>query len=143
MTEKNTYIIYIYIYITLLYSRNWHNIVNRCFYALIKISKLEEFPLWCSGLKIWNYHSCDISCSYGSDLIPGPGTSMCHGCDPNKQTNQVNKGEKEVAHKRGRSDVCLQRCGECTVMYQAAAWRGRHHRGRDTGTEFYSMNRIY
>ena len=33
---------------------------------------------WCSELKdpelLWLHHTC------GLDSIPGPGTSMCHGC---------------------------------------------------------------
>ena len=35
---------------------------------------------WCSGLKIRHCHSC------GSDLIPGPGISICKGCSQKTKT---------------------------------------------------------
>ena len=32
-----------------------------------------------SGLRIRRFHSCGTGCSCGSDLTPGPGTSIYHG----------------------------------------------------------------
>ena len=45
---------------------------------------VEEFLLWCNGLRIQCCHSCGIDCRCGS--IPGHGNSICNGCPP--------KGEK-------------------------------------------------
>ena len=36
--------------------------------------------VWCSRLRIWHCHSCSVGYSCGSDLIPGPGTSLCCVC---------------------------------------------------------------
>ena len=42
------------------------------------------------GLKIPCCHccSCGVGHSYGSDSVPGPGTSICQGCSQKKQTKQ-------------------------------------------------------
>ena len=45
---------------------------------------ISEFPLWCSGLRIQHCYSCG-GCSWGSDLIPGLGTSICHGWGQKKK----------------------------------------------------------
>ena len=34
---------------------------------------------WCSGLRMQGYCSRSLGQSSSSDLIPGPGTSICHG----------------------------------------------------------------
>ena len=48
------------------------------------------FLLWYSGLRIWCCCSCGIDCSCGSNLIPGPGTSTCHGCSRGKKKKKKN-----------------------------------------------------
>ena len=40
----------------------------------------EGVPLWLSGLRIWCCHCCGWGHCCGLDLIPGMGTSTCHGC---------------------------------------------------------------
>ena len=35
-------------------------------------------------VKIWSYHFCGSSCSWGMGLIHSPGTSACHGCGQKK-----------------------------------------------------------
>ena len=40
--------IYMYAWVTLLYSRNWHNIVNQSFFNLKNTLK-KEFPLGSAG----------------------------------------------------------------------------------------------
>ena len=45
----------------------------------------KEFPLWHSGLRIWQCHNYGIGCSCGSDSIPGPGTSISHRCGQKKK----------------------------------------------------------
>ena len=41
-------------------------------------NKILAFLLWWCGSRIWCCCSCGVGHSYGSDLIPGPGTSI--GC---------------------------------------------------------------
>ena len=38
-----------------------------------------EVPLWHSGLRIQDYHYSSSGHCCGVGLIPGPGTSTCHG----------------------------------------------------------------
>ena len=45
-------------------------------------------PLWYSGLRIRCCHCSGSGCCWGWGLIPGPGTSTCHGC---AKTNNNNK----------------------------------------------------
>ena len=42
------------------------------------------FSAWYSGLRIQHCCSYSIGCSCVSDSIPGPGTSICHGCRKKK-----------------------------------------------------------
>ena len=49
-------------------------------HCLLPIRDLLVFPLWCSGWRIWCYHSCGAGRSCSSDLISGPETSICCGC---------------------------------------------------------------
>ena len=37
-----------------------------------------ELPLWCNELRMQHCCSCGIVHSFSSDLISGPGTSICH-----------------------------------------------------------------
>ena len=41
---------------------------------LVFVALLVRSLAWHTGLRIWH------CCSCGSDVIPGPGTSMYHGC---------------------------------------------------------------
>ena len=41
-------------------------------------------PAQCTGLRIWHCYRCGMGCSCGSDLIPGPGTSICLHVAPPK-----------------------------------------------------------
>ena len=45
----------------------------------------REFLLWHSGLRIQHCCCCDIGCNWGSDSIPGLGTYICCGSDPQKK----------------------------------------------------------
>ena len=40
--------------------------------------------LWHSGLRIWHCQGNGLGYCCGVGLIPGPGTSTCHGCSQNK-----------------------------------------------------------
>ena len=46
--------------------------------------KILEFPLWCSGLRIWHCHCSGLDCCCGAGLIPGLGISTCRGCSQKK-----------------------------------------------------------
>ena len=48
--------------------------------------------MWHSRLRIQHYHSCVLGCSWGSDLVPGPGTSICQ-CFGQKIKNKKVSGE--------------------------------------------------
>ena len=61
--------------------------------AQVAVEVRVLFPAQHSGLKIWHCHSCGIGCSCSSDLIPGPGTSICHGSG--QKPNQKKKKRKE------------------------------------------------
>ena len=67
-----------YDWVTLLYSRNVHNIIN----ANTKIKKNEinriyhRVPRWHSGLRIWHCHCYGLGRSCGAGFIPGLGMSM-------------------------------------------------------------------
>lgn len=37
-----------------------------------------QYPAWRSGLSIWCCWGCGMGCSWGSDFIPSPGTSICY-----------------------------------------------------------------
>ena len=39
----------------------------------------DQSSAWHSGLRIRHCHSCGIGHNCGSDSIPSPGTSICHG----------------------------------------------------------------
>ena len=51
-------------------------------------------------VKIWRYHFCGSSCSYGSGSIPGLGTSTCCRCGQKKKK------------KRNQAWVCTE-MGPC------------------------------
>ena len=42
-----------------------------------KRKNFKEYLLWCSRLRIRHYCSCGSGYSFGSDLMPDVGTSMC------------------------------------------------------------------
>ena len=60
-------------------------------------NRVSEFPLWHSGLRNQRCCSGSVEYSYSSDLIPGPGTSVCHGCSQ--------KGEKEKENRVSDSNA--------------------------------------
>ena len=83
--------------------------------------KDEEFLRWCScliiwllssvevlvqslalhsGLRIQHHCSCGVSHSSSSDLIPGLGTFICHGCS-GKREKKKKKKKKEKRKKKG------------------------------------------
>ena len=43
--------------------------------APVTVEVWVQSAAWCSGLKV------QCGCGCGSDSIPGPGTSICCGCD--------------------------------------------------------------
>ena len=49
-----------------------------------------------SGLSIQCCHSCDAGQSCGSDLTPGLGTSICHGCGEKKKAKQRQSSRSTV-----------------------------------------------
>ena len=49
----------------------------------------KEFLLWHSELKIHHCYSYGIGHNCGSDLIPGPGTSVIHGCGQKRKKEKV------------------------------------------------------
>ena len=58
---------------------------------LISVRALLRSLAWHSGLRIW--HSCayGVGHSCGSDLIPGLGISICHGCGWKRKKKKNNK----------------------------------------------------
>ena len=65
--------------------------------------KNKELLLWWSGLMIWHCHSCDRGCSCGTDLIPGPGISICHGYSQKKKKRKKKKRkERRTEGRKGR-----------------------------------------
>ena len=48
---------------------------------LVSVKAPVWSPAWSSGLKIHCCCSCGTGHSSSSDWIPGPRTSICHGCD--------------------------------------------------------------
>ena len=40
---------------------------------------------WCSELRIWLCHGCGVGQSYSLNLIPDPGTSICHECSQKRK----------------------------------------------------------
>ena len=50
------------------------------FYFCISLkTQRDGVPLCFCGLRIQHYHSCGLGCCCGTGLIPGLGTSTCHG----------------------------------------------------------------
>ena len=78
--------------LTLLYSRNYHDIVNQLHVSKTfknerkkrnaNLSYNEGVPLWYSRLRIQHRHSSGSGFCRGAGLIPGPGTSTCQGDTP-------------------------------------------------------------
>ena len=52
---------------------------------LLKDLLSMEFPLWCSGLRIWHCCSCGVGCRCSLDLIPGLETSICCWCSQRRK----------------------------------------------------------
>ena len=50
-----------------------------------------EVLLWHSRLRIRHCHSCGIVRNCGWDLIPSPGTFICHGCGQKKKKKNTQK----------------------------------------------------
>ena len=69
-----------------------------------------QSPAWPSRLRIQCCCSCSLGCICSSDLIPGPGTSICHG---------MAKKEK----KKRKSDCRgMGRCGGMGSIPSLAPW---------------------
>ena len=51
--------------------------------------------LWYSGLMIQHCHCSSLGHCYGAGLIPGPGTSTCHGIWQKKKKKEKKKRKKE------------------------------------------------
>ena len=70
----------------------WLKFVGHFFFLTpleLTVRNSSDVLLWQSGLKIWCCHCSSLGLSYGSGLIPVPGTSTCCGHWPkNKQTNK-------------------------------------------------------
>ena len=90
---------------------------------------MQEFLMWCSRIRTLYYlcsgsgHaetwvndpaccSCGVVCICGSDFIPGPGTSICHGCAQKRKTHEkkqnnpppkVQDNPKCMGHSKGSS----------------------------------------
>ena len=103
-----------------------------------------EFPLWFSRLRTWHCCSCSsglgIGHSCGPDSIPGPATSMCHGCgQENRKEKKKNFFTKHIWETLGQNShihtaaparllrafmplcaVLLLRPGVCNVFKQPA-----------------------
>ena len=56
--------------------------------------------LWHSGLRIWHCLSCGIGHSCSSDLIPGPGTSICCGWSQKKTNKNTKKWKNDTKKKK-------------------------------------------
>ena len=58
---------------------------------------MAEFPLWCSGLRTWHCHSCDVIVPVTQIQSQALGIFICHGC------SQKKKKKKERERKRERN----------------------------------------
>ena len=65
----------------------------------IKLQNME-FPLWYSGLRIWHCYKCGSGCSCSSDMIPGPGTSICCECGQKKNKTKTKQNQKTQPNKQ-------------------------------------------
>ena len=63
---------------------------------------IEAVLLWHSTLRILSCYCSSSGCCYGMGLIPGLGTSACHGWGLNKLINKTNTENKE---KEGRNKI--------------------------------------
>ena len=77
--------------------------------SLHPLTSYPAIPWWHSGLRIWHCHCC------GAGLIPGPGTSTCHGLGQ-KQTKK-----KSLSHSKSGPKQIGWLLRPCLV----AAWVGR------------------
>ena len=71
---------------------------------LVSVEAPVQSLAWCSGLGI--QHCCSYSVCHSSGLVsvPGPATSMCHGC-----------GHKRKKHNPSLNPTkCTIQCAECT-----------------------------
>ena len=55
----------------------------------LSLAAQVQSPALYSGLKIRCCHNSGVGRSHGSDLIPGPGTSIFHGCSQKRKKNRV------------------------------------------------------
>ena len=69
----------------------WH---SGLMIQLVSVEVLVLSLSWHSGLRMQCCRSCGIGCKSSSDLISGPGTSICHKCSQ-KQTNKPTKTKKK------------------------------------------------
>ena len=69
----------------------------------VKNQRQQLRSLWRLGFDPWRCHSCDMGGSCGSDLIPGSGTSICHGC-----SHSENAKEAECKHSLENMGTYLQ-----------------------------------
>ena len=63
---------------------------------LVFVVLLIQFPGWCSGLRTMHCQSYNMT-----DLIPCPGTSICHGC------SQKRKKERKKEKKRVQAFIII------------------------------------
>ena len=63
-----------------------------------------------SGLRIWGCHSCDIGHNCSSDLIPGPGNSICQGVAKKKDIRNKNLKKFKLSLSRFDKDEKLFPC---------------------------------
>ena len=74
-----------------------------------KLKLLRGIPLSCGGLRIWHCHCSSLGHCCGVGSIPGPGTSTCHGCSPQKITRKIcrEKDEQKYSRKIQIKDMIL------------------------------------
>ena len=51
--------------------------------------------MWHSRLQVWHCLCSGSGCSCGSDLIPGPGTSVCCGCGQKRKKKERREGRRK------------------------------------------------
>ena len=66
---------------------------------------------WVKDLLLCRSHNC------GSDLIPGPGTSICYGCS---QTNKQTKKKKERKKER-KGQMFLKHLRLCELSLRSSS----------------------
>ena len=95
----------------------YQGILSTSVKSLLKVHT-TGVSLWISGLRIWHHYDCGSGYSYGTGLITGPGTSLCHRCSQKEKVGGVGRSQAAASTLELLGEISCLEVKKLRLCYQ-------------------------